>query len=114
MALTFAYYAWSGQSWVLFGVLFFIPDLTMGAYLVNDRVGAAVYNTAHTYIGPVLLGGAGFLLGHPLLSWLAVIWGAHIGFDRLMGYGLKYSSGFKFTHLGTIGTKDSPPASRAA
>ena len=114
IALAFAYFAWSGNSWWLFGVLFLVPDLSMLGYLVGARVGAAVYNTAHTYVGPLLLGGAGFLLGYPLLPWFAVIWASHIAFDRMLGYGLKYSSGFKFTHLGTIGTKDSAPASRAA
>jgi hypothetical protein len=28
---------------------------------------------------------------------------AHIGIDRALGYGLKYSTGFGFTHLGRIG-----------
>jgi len=28
---------------------------------------------------------------------------AHIGFDRALGYGLKYSKGFGYTHLGRIG-----------
>lgn len=28
---------------------------------------------------------------------------ADFGFDRMLGYGLKYSEGFKFTHLGIIG-----------
>jgi hypothetical protein len=28
---------------------------------------------------------------------------AHIGIDRALGYGLKYSAGFGFTHLGRIG-----------
>jgi hypothetical protein len=34
---------------------------------------------------------------------IAMIWLAHIGFDRALGYGLKYASGFGFTHLGRIG-----------
>ena len=104
-----AAYAWSGHSWWLFGALFFVPDLSMLAYLVNARIGAAGYNIAHSLIGPGLLGGAGFLLGSPILPWLAVIWAAHIGFDRMLGYGLKYSSGFKHTHLGTLGAVNSAP-----
>jgi hypothetical protein len=111
-ALTAAY-AWSGHSWWLFGALFFVPDLSTLAYLVNTRVGAAGYNTAHTLIGPGLLGGVAFLLGSSLLPWLAVIWAAHIGFDRMIGYGLKYSSGFRYTHLGTLGATNSAPESRS-
>jgi hypothetical protein len=30
---------------------------------------------------------------------LSLIWTAHIGFDRLLGFGLKYSNRFKDTHL---------------
>jgi hypothetical protein len=44
----------------------------------------------------------------PLAGPLALIWLAHIGIDRALGYGLKYASGFGFTHLGRIG-----PAARS-
>jgi len=30
---------------------------------------------------------------------IALVWLAHIGFDRFFGYGLKYPTGFKDTHL---------------
>ena len=33
---------------------------------------------------------------------LALVWIAHIGFDRALGYGLKYPSAFADTHLGRI------------
>jgi hypothetical protein len=33
---------------------------------------------------------------------MALIWLAHIGMDRMLGYGLKYSGGFKDTHLGRL------------
>ena len=38
-----------------------------------------------------------------LLQALALIWIAHIGLDRALGYGLKYATGFGDTHLGRIG-----------
>jgi hypothetical protein len=34
---------------------------------------------------------------------IPLIWVAHIGFDRLLGYGLKYPTGFGNTHLGKLG-----------
>jgi hypothetical protein len=34
---------------------------------------------------------------------IALIWFAHIGFDRALGYGLKYPSAFQNTHMGRIG-----------
>lgn len=33
---------------------------------------------------------------------VALIWLLHIGFDRAIGYGLKYPSSFKETHLGRV------------
>ena len=34
---------------------------------------------------------------------LSLIWFAHIGMDRALGYGLKYDADFKDTHLRRIG-----------
>lgn len=102
LGVLLAAYAWSGHSWWLFAALFLVPDLSMLAYLANARIGAASYNAVHSTIGPVLFGAGGFLLGYPLLPWLAVVWAAHIGFDRMVGYGLKYASGFKDTDLGSL------------
>jgi hypothetical protein len=45
----------------------------------------------------------GFGFASPLTLSIALIWLAHIGIDRALGYGLKYSAGFGFTHLGRIG-----------
>lgn len=90
-------------SWWLFAVLFLTPDLSFLGYLGGPRVGAVVYNAAHTLIGPLLLAAAGLLLPAAYLLPFALIWIAHIGFDRLLGYGLKYGAGFGYTHLGRIG-----------
>ena len=102
--MTMLYAMWGG-SWWLFGVLFFIPDLSFAAYLADSRTGAIVYNAAHCYMLPVALMTAGFLLPEPLTLSIALIWLAHIGMDRALGYGLKYQKGFGFTHLGRIGRK---------
>ena len=67
-----------------------------------------VYNAAHSYLAPMALMTAGFATAEPLVLSIAMIWLAHIGFDRALGYGLKYASGFGFTHLGRIGKKDRP------
>lgn len=70
-------------------------------YLAGPRVGAVSYNLAHSYVGPVVLGVSAAT--HPVGLHLALIWAAHIGFDRLLGYGLKYPRAFGDTHLGLIG-----------
>ena len=96
-------YGRTGESWWLFAVLFLAPDLSFLGFLSGPRLGAIVYNAAHTLIGPVALGVAGLFSAGTLLTALALIWAAHIGFDRLLGYGLKYGAGFGFTHLCRIG-----------
>ena len=96
-------YRWLGELWWLFAALFLVPDVSMLGYLANPRIGAACYNAAHTGAAPGLLAVASGLAGSSFLLSLAVIWVAHIGFDRMLGYGLKYASGFGDTHLGRIG-----------
>jgi hypothetical protein len=85
--------------WWLFVVLFLSPDLFMLGYLKDAKWGSAAYNLVHTYTGPVLLLLVGLLFAWPQCLPLAFIWCAHIGFDRLLGYGLKYPTFFKDTHL---------------
>lgn len=86
-------------SWVLFAVLFLAPDLFMLGYLVNPRVGAVLYNLAHTLMGPIALFGFAYVEHYTVAIAVALIWVAHIALDRLLGYGLKYPGAFKDTHL---------------
>jgi hypothetical protein len=99
MALAVAAYRHFGGGWPMFALLFLVPDISMAGYLANPRTGAGLYNTGHTYLAPALLALGGVVLGMPLLYSLALIWAAHIGFDRAMGYGLKYPLAFGATHL---------------
>jgi hypothetical protein len=93
-----AYHELSGN-WLLFFLLFLWPDLFMLGYLANVRVGAMFYNVVHTYAWPLLLGAASvFEQWHGTLLF-TLIWTAHIGVDRALGYGLKYPTFFKDTHL---------------
>ena len=100
--MTLLYAAWDG-SWLVYAILFLAPDLSFAAYLAGPKPGAILYNAAHSYMAPVSLMVAGFALSSPLTLSIAMIWMAHIGIDRALGYGLKYSAGFGFTHLGRIG-----------
>ena len=102
VGMTMLYGLWEGSWWV-YVVLFLVPDLSFAAYLAGPRVGAIVYNAAHSYLAPVALMTAGLAVASPLTLSLAMIWLAHIGIDRALGYGLKYGSGFAFTHIGKIG-----------
>ena len=100
-----------GASWVWFAVLFLAPDVSMLGYLANARLGAAVYNAGHTYLAPAALALGGWASDAPTLFPLALIWAAHIGFDRLLGYGLKSGLQFGDTHLGEVGAR--PPLTPA-
>jgi hypothetical protein len=92
-------YFWAGHPWWLVVVLALAPDLAMAAYAAGPRVGAAVYDVAHTYTLPVVLGAVGVMADGGTAVAVALIWLTHIGVDRAIGYGLKYPSGFKDTHM---------------
>ncbi len=96
-------FAQTGQSWWLYAILFFSPDLSFIAYAAGPKTGAGAYNATHTTLGPAILAGIGLFLNAPLILGIAAIWAAHIGFDRVVGYGLKYGTAFSDTHLGRIG-----------
>ena len=92
-----------GLGWGSFALFFFTPDISFLGYLAGPKVGAVSYNLAHSYTLPVAILAAGFMYQAPVILCTGIIWCAHIGFDRMLGYGLKYSEGFGFTHLGSIG-----------
>jgi Domain of unknown function (DUF4260) len=98
-------YAHEGGSWLVFAALFFAPDLSFAGYLAEPRVGAAIYNVAHSYVGPLILAATMLRIGAGLT--IALVWAAHVGFDRALGYGLKYPTAFNDTHLGRIGRRAS-------
>ena len=98
---TLGYHQLEG-GWALYFLVFLFPDLFMLGYLAGQRIGALCYNIAHSYLTPLLLAAAGGWLGVSLAVELALIWGAHIGLDRAIGYGLKYNGHFKDTHLGRV------------
>ena len=100
--MTLLYAVWGG-SWWIYAILFLVPDLSFAGYLAGPRAGAIVYNAAHSYMAPMTLMITGFAIEAPLVLSIAMIWLAHIGIDRALGYGMKYVIGFGFTHLGRIG-----------
>ncbi len=103
-AVSAALYARTGANWWLFAALWLAPDLSMLGYLGSRPCRAArIYNAFHTYTVPVVLALAALLLHAHTPMPVALIWVNHIGVDRLLGYGLKYADGFKWTHLGRMG-----------
>jgi hypothetical protein len=90
------------QAWWWIPLILFTPDIFMVGYAKSSPVGAFFYNLGHAYPLPMLLSLFGWHWHHPLTLALGLIWFAHIGMDRLFGYGLKYDEGFKVTHLGRL------------
>ena len=101
LALATWLFARGGHSWPLFAILFLVPDVSFAAYAMGPRIGAFGYNLLHSYVGPIVLGALFVATGRPPV--LALVWAAHIGFDRMLGYGLKYPTAFSDTHMGRIG-----------
>lgn len=102
LALSLLLYARHGEGWGMFAATFLLPDLALLAFLAGPRAGALAYNTTHSYVSALIAAAWALLVpGFPLA--VSLVWFAHIGFDRALGYGLKYTAGFGFTHLGRIG-----------
>ncbi len=103
LAALAGFFAGLDEPWWLVPVLLFVPDVFMVGYAKSSRTGAALYNLAHSYPAPAVLGVLASVAEQPLWQGVALVWFAHIGMDRALGYGLKYDTDFKDTHLGRIG-----------
>jgi hypothetical protein len=93
------FYGEASAGWILFVTLVLVPDLSMLGYLSGARLGAAFYNVVHTLVAPLLLIGFSVVSKQLWMVPYGLIWTAHIGIDRLLGYGLKYPTRFGDTHL---------------
>jgi hypothetical protein len=98
-AAAIAAYASQGFSGVAFALLLLVPDVSMLGYLAGPRIGSTAYNAAHHYLAPIVLIGLGIAGAAPVAIQVGLIWFAHISMDRVVGYGFKYASAFKDTHM---------------
>jgi hypothetical protein len=106
LLLAAAAYARFGGEWSFFALTFLLPDVALAAYLVGSRAGAVAYNAAHSLVVPAVLLALGLSTEWSVAFDLGLVWAAHIGLDRALGFGLKYSRGFSHTHLGQLGPVD--------
>ena len=98
-------YGTLGGSWLLAVPLLLLPDISMIGYLRDPRLGAMTYNIVHNWAAGLAALAAGWLLSAAPLELAGAILIAHVGADRLLGYGLKYPTAFGDTHLGHIGRR---------
>ena len=95
-------YLWAGHPWWLLLALALVPDLAMVAYALGPRVGAIAYDVAHTYALAMPLAAFGVVADVDVAVQVGLVWSAHIGVDRAVGYGLEYPTRFEDTHLQRI------------
>jgi len=86
--------------WWMYAALFLAPDISILGYLVNNKVGAFTYNLFHHKGVAIVVYLAGLYGANGPLQLAGLILFGHSSMDRLFGYGLKYASSFKDTHLG--------------
>lgn len=91
-----------GLSLWIWIILFFLPDVGMLGYLFGNKAGAISYNLFHHKGLALIIAFAGYVLSNEILLAVGILLYAHSSFDRILGYGLKYFSGFKYTHLGNL------------
>jgi len=95
-------YHYLSYSWLAFALLLLFPDLAIIVYAINKKAGTIAYNLLHTYTFPLVLAVVSFAIASSIGLQIALIWIAHIGMDRTVGYGLKYTTDFKDTHLNRV------------
>lgn len=86
-------------NWLLFIFFLLVPDISMIGYISDKKIGAFIYNLFHNLTLPMLLIVIGFFFNIQIVAFAGAILLAHVGMDRFFGYGLKYPSNFKDTHL---------------
>jgi hypothetical protein len=89
--------------WWWFLVLILAPDISMLGYLLGNKMGAISYNFFHHKGIAIAVYLVGIYSQNNEIQLIGVILFSHAAMDRMFGYGLKYETGFKDTHLGTIG-----------
>lgn len=92
----------AGFSWTWFAITILLPDAFLLGYLAGARTGALVYNFGHTYLAPLVLASILYPLAGTQTLWVPLVWMAHIGLDRALGFGLKYPTTFKDSHLARV------------
>lgn len=89
----------------IYAALFIAPDVSMLGYAFSTRVGAYAYNIFHHKGIAIMIYLLGMYTSADVVMFAGVLLFGHSAFDRIFGYGLKYTDNFKNTHLGWIGNK---------
>jgi len=102
LAGSLVFYANLNFNWVTFALLLFTPDLPLILYGVNKQMASIAYNLVHSLVFPILLLVTSHFADNIVGIQLSLIWLAHIGMDRVFGYGFKYLGRMKETHFSRV------------
>lgn len=89
--------------WWWYLVLFLLPDLGFIGYVFSTKIGAFTYNLLHHKALAIGVYFIGVFTENEFLELIGIVFFGHSAFDRILGYGLKFSDSFNNTHLGKIG-----------
>lgn len=89
-------------NFIILVIAFFVPDISIAAYLINTKIGSYIYNVFHHRGLAAILIVLGYILSQNVLIYIGAVFLAHSSFDRILGFGLKYADDFKHTHLGRL------------
>lgn len=89
--------------WVV-PIALLLPDVSILAYSAGRRAGAVIYNAFHNYGFGAIVSLIGLLVGSVDVMLIGLLFFARTGLDRLLSNGLRRAKGFRYTHLGSVGT----------
>ena len=89
--------------WWWYVVFFFLPDISFLGYIISTKVGSYCYNIMHHKAIAIVFYVLGLYLNNENIQFGGIVLFGHSSFDRILGYGLKYTDSFNNTHLGGIG-----------
>ena len=96
--------------WWVYPALLLLPDVSMLGYLMNAKVGAFSYNLFHHKALAIAVGVVGWVLQNNELTLAGILLFGHSSMDRMIGAGLKYTTGFAHTHLNETAAPMKPNA----
>jgi hypothetical protein len=99
LVLGVALYVRLGGDWLWLVPLLVAADLSLVGYLGGPRLGSVIYNLGHNWVIGLAALGLGAWLAIPVLQLVGAMLIAHVGMDRVIGFGLRHPDDEKRTHL---------------
>jgi hypothetical protein len=92
VVLSFYLFLGLDYAWWWFPLFFFLPDVSLLGYAINQNVGAITYNVLHHKALAVMFYLLGSFAQFPGLQVTGLVLFGHSSFDRLLGFELQQST----------------------